>query len=383
MKRTDSMPVKYHKDKDGSFKPVVDAKMGKAVHWNIAKLSSRENPLVLFTLAAQAGIGVFLISFLGALLGIDSFVSFRASDMYAPLAIGSFAMIAFALLMSTTHLGKPHRFYRGFNNLKHSPVAREAFGIAMFMAFAGFHILCTLPQNGVFIGLWQWLFGADISALGASSAIQTAAKGFGLLAITAGLIGLYYMTRCYCLKARPFWNHWQTGTSFFGNMLSLGSLIAGTASIITLVVSGGNATAALTLFTSLLLIGVALEALGLYCQARSLNSAEHEGAASHYIQVTQFGKTYYLRNALLGLSIVLSLAILSTLLSPVLCVIAWSLIGISLICTSLIGRALFYVLVIPTTMPGAFFWKNKGFEEHARDIGLAEMPQVGVVMHTH
>ena len=54
-----------------------------------------------------------------------------------------------------------------------------------------------------------------------------------------------------------------------------------------------------------------------------------------------------------------------------------------LIASSTIGRALFYVLVIPTTMPGAFFWKNKGFEEHARDIGLANMPQVGVVPDTH
>ena len=51
--------------------------------------------------------------------------------------------------------------------------------------------------------------------------------------------------------------------------------------------------------------------------------------------------------------------------------------------TSIVGRALFYVLVIPTTMPGAFFWKNKGFEQHARDIGLAEMPQVGVIPNVH
>jgi hypothetical protein len=41
------------------------------------------------------------------------------------------------------------------------------------------------------------------------------------------------------------------------------------------------------------------------------------------------------------------------------------------------------VLVIPTTMPGAFFWKNKGFEEHARQIGLARMPQVGVAPLRH
>jgi len=30
-------------------------------------------------------------------------------------------------------------------------------------------------------------------------------------------------------------------------------------------------------------------------------------------------------------------------------------------------------------MPGAFFWKNKGFVEHARETGLAEIPQLGVV----
>jgi hypothetical protein len=34
-------------------------------------------------------------------------------------------------------------------------------------------------------------------------------------------------------------------------------------------------------------------------------------------------------------------------------------------------------------MPGAFFWKNKAFEQHARDIGLANMPQVGVVPLHH
>jgi hypothetical protein len=44
---------------------------------------------------------------------------------------------------------------------------------------------------------------------------------------------------------------------------------------------------------------------------------------------------------------------------------------------------LFYVLVIPTTMPGAFFWKNKGFEAHAKDIGLADLPQVGIIPDGH
>ncbi|MFZ5530475.1 MAG: aspartate carbamoyltransferase, partial [Pseudomonadota bacterium] len=63
--------------------------------------------------------------------------------------------------------------------------------------------------------------------------------------------------------------------------------------------------------------------------------------------------------------------------------LGWVMVGGVLVATSLISRALFYVLVIPTTMPGAFFWKNKGFEQHARDIGLADMPQVGVATLRH
>jgi len=50
---------------------------------------------------------------------------------------------------------------------------------------------------------------------------------------------------------------------------------------------------------------------------------------------------------------------------------------------SVFGRALFFVLVIPTTMPGAFFWRNRGFQEHARETGLANLPQVGVVPEGH
>ncbi len=41
------------------------------------------------------------------------------------------------------------------------------------------------------------------------------------------------------------------------------------------------------------------------------------------------------------------------------------------------------MLVIPTTMPGAFFWKNRGFVEHAREVGLADMPQLGVAYERH
>jgi len=61
----------------------------------------------------------------------------------------------------------------------------------------------------------------------------------------------------------------------------------------------------------------------------------------------------------------------------------WVLIAVSITGLAVVGRALFYVVVIPTTMPGAFFWNNPGFQDHARDSGLAEMQQVGVQIVAH
>ena len=47
----------------------------------------------------------------------------------------------------------------------------------------------------------------------------------------------------------------------------------------------------------------------------------------------------------------------------------------------LIGRALFYSVVTPTTMPGSLFLNNRGFEQLARDTGLANNQTVGVFPH--
>ena len=39
MKRTDSMPLKYHKDAAGRYRPAIDQKNGKTKHWNLKRLS--------------------------------------------------------------------------------------------------------------------------------------------------------------------------------------------------------------------------------------------------------------------------------------------------------------------------------------------------------
>lgn len=380
MNRTDSMPVKYHRDAKGNYRPVIDQKVGKARYWNFSRLNSRENPLVLFTLFAQAAYGAFLIPFVAALFGVKAFQVFMASDMFLLLTIASVAMTAFALLMSVTHLGKPWRFYRGFNNLRYSPMAREGLGLAMFATGAGMTALFSLPGN-------QWLnqlaidwFTLDMHSLTANFPMSNFVVGAGCFAVITGFIGLFYMNKCYQIKARPFWNHWQTATAFAGNSLSLGAFVGGGFVLLTLLWKGAEIGEATFVFGAVFVVGLMTEAIGLYFHNRDLNLSEDEGGAAHYIQCTTFGKTYVFRNWLLAVNIVMSLGVLalSFIAFEPLILLAWLALALISCCSAAIGRALFYILVIPTTMPGAFFWKNKGFEQHARDIGLAENPATGV-----
>lgn len=374
--RTDGMPVKYHKQEDGSYRPAVDQKKGRERFWNLPRLSSRENPLVIFTLATQAALGAFFITFLGAQWGVAALQSLAASVMYVPLLLAVLGLTGLGLFMSTVHLGKPFRFYRGFNNLRHSPVCREGLGVCVFLTFVGLHMLMSLPENSLF----QDLFG---TALIAPDSLAGAATVLAALAIPAGAIGLYYMYRCYRIPARPFWNHKHTGFAFLGNSLILGAGLVGLAGVTVLLINGESTAALLRVVGSLLAIGIALEAIGLALHAKDMNKTGSEGGASHYIQCTTFGKTYLARNALLVVNLLLAVGLVLAGLTEGLALFGWLALLVSTAVVALVGRALFYVLVVPTTMPGAFFWKNKDFEQHARDIGLAHLPQVGVVPDAH
>jgi len=121
----------------------------------------------------------------------------------------------------------------------------------------------------------------------------------------------------------------------------------------------------------------------LIVHARDLVRRGGEAAASQLEQRTTFGKTYIARNigVALGLEFIAALGALQV--DGRAGFLAWAVAAALIIATATIGRALFYVLVIPTTMPGAFFWRNKGFEEHARKTGLAKMPQVGILPDAH
>ena len=108
-----------------------------------------------------------------------------------------------------------------------------------------------------------------------------------------------------------------------------------------------------------------------------------EGAAAQQVQTTSFAYTYRARNAAFGAVLLAVLAFALFIPQGATSWAIWLLIGVAATAAATVGRMLFYALVIPTTMPGAFFWRNPAFEEHARETGLAKMPQVGVAMDCH
>ena len=133
----------------------------------------------------------------------------------------------------------------------------------------------------------------------------------------------------------------------------------------------------------IMIVGLLMELVGLYYHGRDLRKQGSEGAAAFHEQVTKFGKTSIARNAGLFVSLSLVMLLVTSGSGSVAGLSMWLLTATLMTMSAVFGRALFYALVIPTTMPGAFFWRNKGFEEHAREIGLANMPQVGVLPDVH
>ncbi|MFK5892023.1 MAG: dimethyl sulfoxide reductase anchor subunit [Pseudomonadota bacterium] len=367
MVRVDETAIKYHRSDDCSsptssskeaettFTPELDPKRGFKRQWNLKKLlGSHENAHIAFTLSVQTVMGAFLWLFAGQ--GITAMNSLTTGSFHVFSLLAMLGLLAVGLFKLNMHLGKPHRFYRGFYNLRHSPVSREIAGVSLFFAGLTIYTLLAFFDHAI---------------------IQFIQLLSGVVAMTGLMSGGYFMYKLYRIEARPFWNHINTASSFIGTALVLGSLFIA----LFFHFLAETTTPQLNLFfLSVISLGLVIEILGLWSHRCSLKSAKSEGVASFYEQTTTFGYSYWLRNSLLLVSLTLALIML---LTDTQSLWAYLVLTVLSLAAAIIGRALFYVVVIPTTMPGAFFWKNKGFVEHARETGLADMPQLGVVYERH
>jgi len=363
--RPDTMPLRYRRDDNDNTYKAKPKMRNKPVQWNIKKLHSREDPLVIFTLVTQAVIGAWLSLTLAPFFGLHT-LSLQSQPIIHTVTLTMLWVLqATALGLSTMHLGKPHRFYRAFNNLKFSPVSREVAAVAVFFAFLTVNMLSLTP-------LLTWL----------PTSWQTSLRyACGMLGGAAGIIAIYAMHRIYRIPARPFWNHWHVLTDFYGSMLILGPLLVLGITTTGRLVSGAP-TPLGTVLSYPIMAGIIVMGIGLIAHARYLRRSGGEAEASMVVQTTDFGHTYTTRNLLLLGALMMLSGVVILQVSGVWSSALWIIASLALLTATVIWRALFYVLVIPTTMPGAFFWRNAGFQAHARESGLADMPQTGVLPHT-
>ncbi len=364
MTRVDQTAIKYHRNdepttsyEESPFVPELDPKQGFIRQWNLKKLlTSHENAHITFTLCAQLVMGAFLWFFVAFFSNEDSIMGpLSSANVYLPGLLMLLGLITMGLYKLNMHLGKPQRFYRGFYNLRYSPVSREIAGVSLFFAGLLLFTLCAFIDN-LFFNSLQFIAG--------------------LMAVIGLATGGYFMYKLYRIEARPFWNHYNTATSFIATGMVLGSLY-----VVLINSMSGELTASLSkLLLAVISLGLIIEIAGLWWHRQSLQFAQSEGAASFYEQTTTYGYAYMLRNSLLLAALVISSSLLFTAYQEPWAYVILAVVSLS---AAIIGRALFYVVVIPTTMPGGFFWRNKGFVEHARETGLADMPQMGVVYEQH
>ncbi|MFQ5580113.1 MAG: DmsC/YnfH family molybdoenzyme membrane anchor subunit [Nitrospiria bacterium] len=370
--RMDAGAMTYEKEKtrDEYFK-ITEKATKRKEGWGFDKLRSREDPLVLFTLVSQFTVGAFLLLFLlPKITGLAKVLAPQAHPrVFTGLLVGLVVVQAFALLSSTLHLGKPQYFYRAFNNLRHSWVSREIVAMGAFFNLLGAYTLVAL-----FPGWVGWLPEAlslnlpDLLGWGAS---------------LTGPIGIYCMYRCYRIPARPFWDHWHSGGVFFASGLILGSCVLGLTFGRAVLFKEGSIGPLLNLLALPFSAGLILQGLSLYVHRMDLNRRGEEAAVSRMLMSGTHGKVHCLRIAVWGILMAASLAFTFIPLHGEIALVAWTLVLILALFNELIGRALFYVLVVPTTIPRAFFWGNERFKTGALRSGLAVLPQVGVVEEGH
>ncbi|MFQ5588698.1 MAG: DmsC/YnfH family molybdoenzyme membrane anchor subunit [Nitrospiria bacterium] len=369
--RMDDAPLRYEADAEKRYQ-VKETAPAFTEGWGWDKLRSREDPLVLFTLISQFVVGTFLMFFLlpkvnGAAEGL---FSFEHHPMAMASSLFTLAVLqTFALVLSTLHLGKPRYFYRAMNNLRHSWVSREIAAMGAFYA-----LLLAYGVVTVFPVLSAWL--PDVVS-------EPLPDWIGGVASAFGPAGLYAMYRCYRIPARPFWDHWHTGASFAASALILGSgaigLLFGAASL----GAGVDVAPLLRLIALIFMIGLGLQHAAQFVHLRDLRRRGGEAAVSRMLMMKTHGKIFRARRISGALLAAASIGFSLFPPTAVGSVVLWAVVFFLALIHEMVGRALFYVSVVPTTVPRAFFWGNHIFEDLARTSGLAERPQTGVLMRDH
>ena len=162
----------------------------------------KEWPLVAFTIAGQAAVGIVLLTGLPWLLTTRTFPNDEARGLWLVLQALIFGLLVVAASISFFHLHRPFRARRVLTNLRTSWLSREIFFELCFMALVALETFLAWKKPewiGLFIGV--------------------------MVAVSlAGILFLVSMSKLYMLQTVPDWNQAYTPISFVLTTLILGAL---------------------------------------------------------------------------------------------------------------------------------------------------------------
>ena len=308
-------------------------------------------PLIWMTVLTQLGFGGFATVFL-----IDQIRSFGADPSLIGKTLGwlcptLMVIIGTSLGASTLHLGRPTYAYRAIRNWRTSWLSREIISFSLFAGIALVYSAFLLTTEG--LGL------ISISALGGHST----RIALGWLTLVSGIGGIYCSSKLYRVPARPVWNTSKTTLDFYFVAFILGPasfLVSVAVSTFFIPISSETISrltqiAAMVTFVVLVLKTSHHSA---YIQKwRKSPDLEYSACADLYCN--HYFRLRFVRNILIVSSLLLLLKMSSDAFINqrlgFLIITGITLTLLTSVC--LINRYLFFVTVIPKSIPGNFLVK--------------------------
>jgi DMSO reductase anchor subunit len=210
--------------------------------------------------------------------------------------------------------------------------------------------------------------------------------GMGCMVSLLGWLGILSMAMIYRIPARPYWDHPHTFVAFVTSGTLLGPLVTGVVLGVGISSPAGASIVdpGIRWLAGIVLATLVIQAGTVYRHLQDLKQRGGEGNLSRQMLLQDYETFFSLRSVLgVGLALLMAVLLWGDLHRPAV-LLGIMAVGLVLGCLSeVVGRALFYKVVTPMTMPGAFFLKNKRFETYARETGLAEDVSVGVLAERH
>jgi len=307
----------------------------KVANEHILKPAHPEWPLIFMTILTQASVGAFVAIFFGEILNIFGF------NLPKPTAIMAFFALALAgvgLPLSALHLGRPTKALWAMRNYKNSWLSKEAIFLGAYAVVAFLVFIAYIFDFNSFLKLL-------LEALG----------------VAFGVYGIYSQSMIYKIKARPSWNRDSTTKRFFTTGY-LGFMLISFLLLISNQANGALVLLSLTLLLGALQYLIIKDEVNFYKYLNKEHKNFYELNRTKTLLFERFGKLKKVRVYSLAF-FAIAMVLITILFSAsgnyaVASFCAFlALIGASV--SEIIGRYLFYVTVVPTSMAGNFFAGNQ------------------------